>query len=322
MSTSPFGYFGTGLKYAISVLLREGCEVVLWRGSDKYTFFVSRRDFREKSFDFVRMKKETYSLTDRIFLRPQYSKLPFTTELGKNWKLWQAFRELETNTRDEGGDTSLISFSPAKHVRPDHTFFLVYGDRFADEFLDMNRHFLEGGKIVREDEAVQVIDKPSKYLYYRGVRIVDLEEESEFTYNILSHVELTEDRTAKYLYAVEQLIAGYIVESEDEDFVSRVVHTSRWESSGLSYAYAYTAPSPTFVRHSPSARNPTVSGYLKRMEPSVATSTTVQIVIPKPEVTEDELWRICEIVNSELGLTVESAKNLTTDEEILYPEGV
>ena len=29
--------------------------------------------------------------------------LPFTTELGKNWEVWQAYRELHSNTLDESG---------------------------------------------------------------------------------------------------------------------------------------------------------------------------------------------------------------------------
>jgi hypothetical protein len=36
---NPIGYFGTGLKYAISVLCRLGTKPVVWIGQDKYTFY-------------------------------------------------------------------------------------------------------------------------------------------------------------------------------------------------------------------------------------------------------------------------------------------
>lgn len=33
-SESAIGYFGTGLKYAIAILLREGCKIDIYTGGD------------------------------------------------------------------------------------------------------------------------------------------------------------------------------------------------------------------------------------------------------------------------------------------------
>jgi hypothetical protein len=41
---NPIGYFGTGLKYAISVLCRLGTKPVVWIGQDKYTFYTKTVD--------------------------------------------------------------------------------------------------------------------------------------------------------------------------------------------------------------------------------------------------------------------------------------
>ena len=141
-STNPFGYFGTGLKYAIAVCLRNGCKVVLWRGDIKYTFYVSTKDFRGKDFDFVRMKKETRNFAG--LWASSYTQLPFTLELGKNWELWQAFRELETNTRDENGWTTLVD-NPGINDDADLTRIEVHGSRFVDEYHKMGCHFLADG---------------------------------------------------------------------------------------------------------------------------------------------------------------------------------
>lgn len=312
-TVSPFGYFGTGLKYAIAVLLRSGCRIVMWRGISRYEFYVKREDFRGKDFEFVRMKRQTQLLLR--LERAYHTKLPFTLELGKNWELWQAFRELETNTRDEGGQTQLTEWpDDARHENSSETLVLVYGERFVDEYLDMGKHFLEGGKTLREDEAIQIIDRPSSHIYYRGVRIMDLKEEAEFTYNILSSVDLTEDRTAKYPYLIEQMIANHWATSEDEERVPRVVQTNRWESRGLNYAYAYSAPSRTFSRLAPESSNRTIQQYLEEKDPSVSTTTTIQLVIPKPEITPVELAEIADAVNKLLGLDRIKAKNLTTND--------
>jgi hypothetical protein len=314
-STNPFGYFGTGLKYAISVCLRNRCQVVLWRGKTRYDFYTKAQDFRGKDFDFVRMKKSHWNQTGFA----KYSQLPFTLELGKNWELWQAFRELETNTRDEGGITALMA---GDDLVPENerTTILVFGSKFVDEFHEMDRHFLPEGKTVREGEAIQVIDRPSKHVYYRGVRIMDLKEEAEFTYNILQTIDLTEDRTAKYSYQVEQAISRHWIESEDEERVQRVTSTSRWESSGLSYGYAYATPSRVFMKHGRTSTNPSARQYTVDRDPSVSATTTIQLVIPRPDITENELQDICNAVAGLLGLEQFSATNMTTQERIDYEE--
>lgn len=321
-STSPFGYFGTGLKYAIAVLLRTGHRVVLWRGEHRYEFYVKKEDFRGKEFAFVRMKRSVFNIAHGLIggvwpRRDTYEKLPFTTELGKNWELWQAFRELETNTRDEGGDTTLLEMSVDELCRGgDETLILVFGDKFVDEFLDMDRHFLRDGKRVREDEAVQVIDRPSKQIYYRGVRVMDLKEEAEFTYNILSSLDLTEDRTVKYQHQVEQIIATYFIEKADEDQVRRGLTTSRWESRGINYGYAWATPSAAFRSHASTAKNPTAREFLEQHDPSVPTRVTVQLSIPRPEVTENELADVVRAVAETLGLFDLTATNMSTQDMV------
>ena len=316
-TTSPFGYFGTGLKYAIAVLLRTSHKIVLWREGKRFEFYIAKEDFRGKEFAFVRMKRQN-SLLSRV----SYSKLPFTTELGKNWELWQAFRELETNTRDEKGFTSLIDIDVNHFTAHDlrSTYIYVYGDKFIDEYLDMDRHFLVGGKTIREDIDVQVIDRPSKHVYYRGVRIMDLKEEAEFSYNILRSIDLTEDRTAKYPFIVETIIAERWLKSEDESQLQRVTHGRRWESRGLGYTYASRTPSETFRRVATSSSNPTVRDYLVQRDPSVATKTLVQLEIFKPEVTENELADIAMIIAQQLDLNHVRATNMTTDDVWDYSE--
>lgn len=312
---SPFGYFGTGLKYAIAVLLRNGCRIVMWRGISRYEFYIKRDDFRGKEFSFVQMKRQTQRLLQ--LRRAFHTKLPFTTELGKNWELWQAFRELETNTRDEQGMTQLTEWpDDARHEKANETLILVYGEKFVDEFLDMDRHFLVGGKIAREDAAVQVIDKPCKHIYYRGVRVMDLKDEAQFTYNILQAMDLTEDRTIKYGYQVEQLISNYIVTNEDPPFVRKATHNDRWEGRHMSYAYAWSTPSQTFRDHGSSGSNPTLRKFLEEHDPTVATKTTIQMVIPRPEITQNELVDVCRVVGETLGIKDIRVTNMRTQENV------
>src|SRR4051812_45010022 len=107
---NPIGFFGTGLKYAVAVLVREGFTVEVWRGINKYTFYSKTKKFRTKDFDMIRMKIEKRS-TLASFFKPSYVELPYSTEYGKTWQLWQVFRELYSNVLDENG-TAFVIDSP------------------------------------------------------------------------------------------------------------------------------------------------------------------------------------------------------------------
>lgn len=85
---NPIGYFGTGFKYATAVILRAGGRVTVHNGPDTYAFSARPKEIRGQSFNIIHMNDQPLS---------------FTTDLGKNWEMWMAFRELYSNTLDEGG---------------------------------------------------------------------------------------------------------------------------------------------------------------------------------------------------------------------------
>ena len=296
-STNPFGFFGTGLKIGIAVCLRMKQEVVIWRGRDKYTFYTKSKDFRGKEFEGIRMKKETYSLTDRVMMRPKYIDLPFTTQLGKHWELWQAFREFQTNTMDENGSTFIAAtedLTTTGEYHGDSSYVVVTGAKFVDEYHDRGRNFLEGGLSVRKgDERIQVLEKPSKHIYYRGVRVMDLKEEAQYTYNFLMSVDLTEDRTAKYPFMLESYICEHFMESADKELLDKVVVNPKAGSYERSLGYRYTSarPSSAFVAAAQSSPNTAAKELVKAVE-HAASSTILYIRIPKPFVTEEEMARL------------------------------
>lgn len=300
-SKNPFGFFGTGLKIAIAVCLRMDQEVVIWRGKDKYTFYTKKEDFRGKEFRKIRMKRETWHVGD-IF-RKSYHELPFTTELGKHWELWQAFREFQTNTMDENGSTYLGDHQEVyalQRALEDNTCITVTGSKFVDEFHDRARNFLPDGLTVREgDESLQVIDRPSKHVYYRGVRVWDLKEEAQYTYNFLRTIDLTEDRTAKYPFLLESWICEHIMQSEDESFLEKTVSnplSGRWERS-LSYNYTSVTPSSSF--RSAAVRSPNVKAKeVVKVAETAKSTTRLLITIPKPTIEDEELYQLTERVQA------------------------
>lgn len=218
-SHNPIGYFGTGLKYAMAILAREQCDVTIYIGLKEYKLQVKDSGFRGKAFKSI----ELVSGNEKI-------QLPFTTELGKNWELWQAFRELYCNTIDENGS----SYIEDREIVPsdNKTIISVASDEFVDIFEDRyNQVFLEDADTI-STSGVQIIAKESDYVYFRGIRVMKLDKLSLNTYNILSHVTLTEDRTAAYEYSVKDTIQNALRLEANKDVLENALNCNDnyWES--------------------------------------------------------------------------------------------
>lgn len=210
-SDSPIGQFGTGLKYAISTIIRTGGELIVETEDESYSFTVKPKKFRGKEVFFIHMNNY---------------ELPFTTELGKNWQPWQAYRELAANAIDEGGATLL----GRGKLENGFTRVSVLHDNFPELFNEPGSVFLD--KRLRKrfaDDKIEVYDAPSKRMYYRGIRVADLEKPSMFTYNFLYPLELTEDRTFKEIYWAKHLIMSTIIGSDDASFIKSIITSDEKE---------------------------------------------------------------------------------------------
>jgi hypothetical protein len=208
IGTNPIGYFGTGLKYAIAVLLREGCELELFAGHDKYTFTTKRISQRGKEFDIILMND---------------SEMPFTTELGKNWEVWQAFRELYCNALDEKGEVLCDEGRGFVHCQED-TLFVARGEKIEEAFKIKDKIVLNLPERLRfHNGHVQIFDAPSNHIYYRGIRVGDLQGSAMFTYNVTSEMTLTEDRTLKNMGSAMSLIHREIAKISDHQLIRRVL---------------------------------------------------------------------------------------------------
>lgn len=186
--SSPIGFFGTGLKYAIAVTLRLGGEVSIRTGATLVRFETVIDTFRDKEFSFIDMLVSMPSGETR-------TRLPFTTELGKTWEPWQALREFICNAVDEGGHV-IDEFDA---IPKDGVVIGLDCDAYRQSHLArFSDIFLPELDSPTEFPNLTIYPRPSKYLYYRGVRVHDFGAPAAFTYNITGHLDLTEDRTVKY----------------------------------------------------------------------------------------------------------------------------
>lgn len=210
---SAIGYFGTGLKYALAILAREGANVTI-NGS---LLKVENTSFRGKAF------KE-------IFLGQQ--SLPFTTELGKNWTIDMAFRELYSNTLDEKG---LVGTAPG----PFETNIMVEHPDFYKAYLQKDTWFLRPGRrVVAATPRMEVIEGQSNFIYFKGVRVGQPTHLCQYTYNFTYGVQLSEDRTAN-LYTLGHLFGDEVTKLTDAELIKELITMPEktFETSDGSYLY-------------------------------------------------------------------------------------
>lgn len=181
----PIGYFGTGLKYAIATLLRTGHKITIRLNDENYNFSIEDTTIRGENFEVVHMNVE---------------KLAFTTSLGKNWQVRDAYRELHSNCVDEGGT---ISDKPQNN----DTVIIVTGPEIDEVYYSRSELFLSSLPKFTQDN-LEIHAGTSRWLYYRGVAVYKLPKSTRWTYNFLMKMDLTEDRTLRSMYD-----AGYKLET-------------------------------------------------------------------------------------------------------------
>lgn len=283
---NPIGRFGSGLKYAIAVLLREGAKIQLHCNGDHYTFYTSGEKFRGEVFERCMYKRENGLL--KIF---SGAELPYTTEYGQFWELWMAFRELYANTLDEGGIVCNLTLEEVEEIQYDEgkTYILVDHQEFALWVPRRNEIFLDPHRDLVVDKGEGNITKgKSKHVYFRGMRALDLPEDKPamFTYNVIEDVDLTEDRTIKNQYEAKRVIRDLVTQSEDKSFIKAVLTApDNTFEKDFDFHYVYGA-SDTFNKAVTELRDH------HSLNASARTYYSTSIAPPARKLIEDQQWQM------------------------------
>lgn len=210
------GFFGTGLKYAIAVLLREGCSITIRSGMAVYEFALEELVIKSSTFSRITMNGHP---------------LAFTTEYGKTWQLWQAARELYSNCLDEDGEVTDIldeSFTGTQVIINGYNFEGVWANR-RDFLLETIPIWIGGG--------VEVHPGESDYVYYQGIRVYKLGTRSKYTYNIQTKQVLTEDRTLASWWSAQHLISDALTVCDNIDILDNILLAGDFLESKFDFEY-------------------------------------------------------------------------------------
>jgi hypothetical protein len=227
-SENPFGRFGTGLKNAIAGVLRLGGQVEIQTTEGTYTFSTLPEIFRGKDFTEIRVDGPSCD----------HHLLPFTLSLGSHWEPWMIYREFRCNALDEGGSLPQTTPPEAAGV----TFAITCPE--IEAICDSD-HFISGEPIARFP-GLEVFPGGTRKIFYRGVEVFAHNRNFLFSYNVISEVPLTEDRTCAQHNLLEA-IGKSIAQADDDNLDTAVsVLFSKGPEMDISWNYLSISPSESF----------------------------------------------------------------------------
>lgn len=245
---SAIGKFGTGLKYAIAGVLRLGGKIDILIENERYAFTVESADIRGKEFGIVHCNG---------------SPCGFTTDLGKHWQPWQLFRELASNTLDEGG--SWMSGGGGSFYPHNGGTSIFVACREVEEsalresvFIDKSRT-----KLIESRNGATVYEGASPHYYYNGIRAGSFGMTAPVTVDI-HNGSLSEDRMLDLAtvqlelswafrtatHCDESLLLSVIGASSPDDFwVAHLQHHAIASGELPPALMSFLLARPKFVRH-------------------------------------------------------------------------
>lgn len=231
---SAIGYFGTGFKYALATCLREGLEVRVHAGNSIYKFKTVPESIRGETFDVIHM-----SVNNR-----KSKSIGITTQAGRNWNLFHAYREFYSNCIDERGFIEQRDNVPSMYP----ICIFVKGQLFEEVHKARNTIILDkqNKKLLFANSYVEIFEGNSSTIFYRGIAAKTINNPSLFTYNILAKMDLTEDRTFACEWTTKYLICNAVIQSDKEDIIMPAIIQARSYENQLEFDYLSIKPSDVF----------------------------------------------------------------------------
>ena len=197
--TDKIGMFGSGLKYAISSLMRNKIDFTVFSGENKLNFTVRSTKFREDEFDVIYLNGKETSLT--------------TLMGGTDWDTaFAPLREIYSNALDED-ETSRIEWEQGTMFgyAGFTTFYIEGTDQVRDFFQNKEHYFLQGNPNVLTSNYAGSI-YPTKNgkvrIFRKGILAYESDHQNAvFMYNS-DEFQINESRVIKNRWNMERIVAG------------------------------------------------------------------------------------------------------------------
>jgi len=206
---NKIGFFGSGNKFAIAYLLRNGYNIKLFAGNNELKVTTKPQRLGEEIFDVIHINDTPTSIT---------------TEFGAKWKLWQALRELYSNSIDEGGESLEVVNNISPSEGETH-YYILMRPELLDWFSNFNDYFSENKEVLFECEYGKILKKHNNFahLYRKGIKVYESKDNSLYDYDF-HDINITEDRIISYSWEISEKIWRIIYACTNKDIIRNIFH--------------------------------------------------------------------------------------------------
>jgi len=232
---TKIGFFGSGAKYALSTLLRNGIGIRLFSGVRELPVETKTVEFNGRMFEQIWIDGQPTS---------------YTTRMGPSWEVWFAIREFICNAIDEGGYTLDVT-DQIEGFEGETNVYIEMAEPVVLFYSSIDEYLLQSDPLVSvetEYGRVDILDNPSgKRAYYRkGVRICGFEEtRARFRYNFAS-IEINESRIFSLSYQPLERVASALSVVEDESIIQEYLHAQNAGGESVEKSACWSYSSETF----------------------------------------------------------------------------
>lgn len=223
---SKIGFFGSGLKYAMAVLLKNNIPFNIFAGEKEIKVSTSKQKFRGVDVSVIKVNNKLTSLT---------------TDMGPDWKAWFAIRELYCNAIDEGNHSISIAGSPVG-VKGETNIFVKFDYQLAELFTNWNLYFSDkrSDVVVRSPEHGTTLfsgNKSQFIVYRKGVRCYEAKEKCLYHYD-LTWARINESRVLENTWDLQSGLSKVWGKIATREMVADLFNNyADTFESGLSWGY-------------------------------------------------------------------------------------
>lgn len=204
---TKIGQFGSGNKYALAYFLRNNYTFQIFSGFDEIRIETELANFRGHEFKRILINGEKTSIT---------------TEMGKDWKAWQALREIYCNAIDESGQEISVVTNPIP--KEGKTCFYIEMKHDLEEIIvNFDNYFSSNKKVLYRCGIGEILEKSDNQtnIYRRGVKCLNSANNSIYDYNLFE-ININEDRMVEYYWQVEEQVWRIIFRCDKPEIIKTI----------------------------------------------------------------------------------------------------
>jgi len=208
---SKIGMFGSGANNSMAYLIRNDYDVNIYRNGNPIDIGLIPVQFRDQEFKVITIDGEKTSIT---------------TEMGPQWTLWMAIRELYANAVDEG----MTSFKFVEDVNPTPgcTDVFIKANQDLEEFMINIKDYIGTTKnVIFEDSTGKILAKHKNdaCIYRKGMKCYDTTYKSAYDYDFFN-IKINESRIVMYSWDISKALTKMLFNCNEPSVVRHILEST------------------------------------------------------------------------------------------------